>query len=165
MTVSRVLSRKCPCAKWVWQIACLYKLSGQSSHCGRKRSINRKWQEEQECVVRAMVCCIILLHACLTASQPSFPKGNAVSPMRVVETLAGLILDVDKSTRGGSRESQLLCMTINANNAVREEMPVAEKHWRARLASGTNWCHWCLSVRSTSVVITPIKSAQVKFSK
>lgn len=50
-----------------------------------KLSINRKWHEERECVVIAMVCCIILLHAGLTASRLLFPKGNTLS-MQVVET-------------------------------------------------------------------------------
>lgn len=49
-------------------------------------SINRKWQEERECVVTDVVCSIILLHACLTAPRPSSPRGNA--SVRVVETPA-----------------------------------------------------------------------------
>lgn len=44
-----------------------------------KLGINRKRQQEPECAVIAVVCCIILLRTCLAASRLLLPQGNAVS--------------------------------------------------------------------------------------
>lgn len=111
-----------------------------------KSGINRKRQQEPECTVIAVVCCIILLRTCLAASRLLLPQGNAAST-QAAETrrYTGMSLDVNKKY---SREKRVI-NTEHHNQALlsRVEMKLA------KFARGIH-LHRCNSLHIMSAMFT-----------